>query len=72
MVERGKNPGTEELVLVDVSSGAARRANDDPRFPDGAVTLELFSGEIDLKPIGELVPVVDFVVLVPAGDVCNE
>jgi hypothetical protein len=47
-------------------------AGDDAGLPDDAVTFELLSGEVDLEATGEPVPVMDFVLLVAAADVCDE
>jgi hypothetical protein len=60
------------LVFADVRSWSFWRSDDDAGLPDDAVTSELLSGEVDFKATWEPVPVMDFVLLVAAADVCHE
>ena len=60
------------MVLAGVRSWPFWWSDDDAGLPNHAVTSELLSGEVDLKAAGEPVPVMDFVLLVAAADVCDE
>ncbi|MGY4543025.1 hypothetical protein ACVWY0_002951 [Arthrobacter sp. UYNi723] len=71
-VQLGQHSCAKQLVLAGVRSWPSWRSDDDAWLPDEAVSSELLSGEVDLEATGEPVPVMDFVLLVAAADVCNE
>lgn len=71
-VQRGQHSCSKQLVLSGVRSWPFWRSDDDTGFPNDAVSSELLSGEVDLEATGEPVPIMDFVPLVAAPDVCDE
>jgi hypothetical protein len=60
------------LVLPDVRSWPFWWPDNDAGIPDDAVASELLPGEVYLEATREPVPVMNFVFLVAAADICDE
>lgn len=72
MSEGGQNPAAQQLVRVNVSPRSTGRSDHHTSLADQPVWLELLAGEVDFQTADQAVPVVNLVLLVPAGDVRDE